>query len=254
MTKVAFVTGGSSGFGRGFALGLAREGYRVAVVARRRASLDDVADEIRAGGGSALVCCCDVTDPDKVREAIARTEAEFGPVDLLIANAGASAMTRPEQLDASDVVALMSVNFFGVLYAVEGVLPSMLERGRGHIVAIGSLAGYGGLPLTAAYSASKGALHNFMESLRVDLRRTGVDVTMITPGYVHSEFTAKNKHSMPLVVELDDAVARMLRAIHARKRHYMFPWQLATLVWMGQVFPSAVYDWVVSRHRRDKHE
>ena len=141
MTKVAFVTGGSSGFGRGFALGLAREGYRVAVVARRRASLDDVADEIRAGGGSALVCCCDVTDPDQVREAIARTEAEFGPVDLLIANAGASAMTRPEQLDASDVVALMSVNFFGVLYAVEGVLPSMLERGRGHIVPIGSLAG-----------------------------------------------------------------------------------------------------------------
>jgi short-subunit dehydrogenase len=253
MNKVAFITGASSGLGRSFALNLAREGYQVAIAARRIHLLSGVADQIRADGGMALVCACDVSDRDAVHEAIASAERELGPIDLLIANAGQSEMTEVDRLDAARVVELTRVNFFGVVYAVERVLPGMLDRNQGQLVAIGSLAGYGGLPKSAAYSASKGALHNFMESVRIDLRDSGVDVTLITPGYVRTDSTDKNVHPMPFVLDMDDAVDRMLRAIRARKRLYTFPRPLSSLVWVGQVFPAALYDWLASKQSREKH-
>ena len=252
MSPVAFVTGASSGLGRELARRLAGEGYAVALAARREERLRELAAAIEDAGGRALPCPCDVADRAQVHDAVARAEAELGPVDLLVANAGQSEMTEPHRLDAAEVERLMRVNFFGALYAVERVLPGMLERGRGHLVAVGSLAGYNGLPLTAAYSASKGALHNFFESLRIDLRGTGVDVTVITPGYVKTELTEKNLHTMPFLLELDEAVDRMMRAIRTRRRLASFPRPLSTLVWWAQVFPAALYDRIAARQDRRK--
>jgi short-subunit dehydrogenase len=121
-------------------------------------------------------------------------------------------------------------------------------------VAVGSLAGYGGLPKTAAYSASKGALHNFFESLRLDLRGTGVDVTVITPGYVKTELTAKNTYRMPFLMELDDAVERMARGIERRDALVAFPLPLFTLAWMAQILPASIYDRIGARVRSEKRE
>ncbi|GMR13803.1 MAG: SDR family NAD(P)-dependent oxidoreductase [Gemmatimonadota bacterium] len=249
---VALITGASSGMGRGLALRLAAEGYRVGLAARREQPLEELAAEIRSSGGEALVLRCDVSVQEDVRAATERCSQEFGDIDLLVANAGQSEMTLVEDLDSGMIEQLMGVNFFGVVYAIEAVLPGMLDRGRGHIVGVSSLAAFGGLPRTAGYSAAKAAVTNFLESLRVDLRGRGVDVTVISPGYVRTPMTDRNLHSMPFLVELDDAVARIHRAIVKRARGYHFPWPLASFVWVGQIFPRRLYDWIVSRVSREK--
>ncbi|MCG6957285.1 MAG: SDR family NAD(P)-dependent oxidoreductase [Gemmatimonadetes bacterium] len=251
---VSFVTGASSGLGMGLALRFAAEGHAVALAARRVDRLDELVERIRAAGGTALACPCDVRDRDQVHAAVARAEAELGPVDLLIASAGVGKTTAAQNLDAADLEWILGVNVLGSAYAVEAVLPGMLARRRGHLVGIGSLAGYGGLPKTAAYSASKGALKNYFESLRLDLRGTGVAVTVITPGYVKTELTAKNAHPMPQLMELGDAVDVMTRAIQRRAPHCAFPRPLSTLTWLGQVFPRRLYDAVASGVRREKKE
>ena len=240
MRRVALITGASSGLGAGVACRLAQSGYAVALAARRVERLEEVARTVRAGGGTALPLACDVRDQEQVRAAADEAVRELGPVDLLVANAGISGMTRPEAFSANVVEDVMRTNFLGPVYAVEAVLPSMLERRKGHLVAVGSLTGYGGLPATAAYSASKGALHNFFESLRLDLRGTGVDVTVVTPGYVRTELTARNTHRMPFLLELDDAVERMVRGIERRDGLVAFPLPLFALVWLAQVLPASV--------------
>jgi NAD(P)-dependent dehydrogenase (short-subunit alcohol dehydrogenase family) len=250
--RVAFITGASSGLGAGLAQRLACEGYDVGLAARREQPLEEIAATIRAGGGEALALPCDVTDREAVRAAIERCRDELGPLDLLICNAGISEMTEVETFDATDVERVMAVNFFGAVFAIDAVLHSMRQRGAGHLVGVGSLAGYRGLPRTAAYSASKGALHNLFESLRVDLRGSGVDVTFITPGYVATPMTEVNEHPMPFLVGADDAVERMTRAILLKRRLLAFPRPLSTLVRVGQLFPAGFYDWLASRHRRDK--
>jgi short-subunit dehydrogenase len=252
MNKVAFITGASSGFGREFARRLAADGYAVGVTARRADRLDSLVEEITTAGGRALASVCDVSERERVHAAIARTVEAFGPVDLLIANAGMSEMSEAVGFDAAAFERVVRVNLLGAAYAVEVVLPGMLDRRSGQLVCIGSLAGYSGLPKSAAYSASKAAVHNMFESLRIDLRGSGVDVTVITPGYVRSELTDQADHPMPFLLELDDAVTRMMRAIHRRRRRYSFPRPLSTFVWAVRFLPRGVYDWIGSRISREK--
>lgn len=252
MRKVAFITGASSGIGAGLARRYAAMGWAVGLAARRVERLEAVAAEIRAAGGEAVVCPCDVAEREQVHDAIARTERELGAIDLLIANAGISELTPAQGLDGQQVERSLRVNFLGAVYAAEAVLPGMLARGDGRLVAMGSLSGYGGLPRTGAYSASKGAMHNFFESLRLDLRGTGVSVTMITPGYVRTELAERNLHRMPFMVDLDPAVDRMVRAIDRRQGLLTFPRPLSSLLWIAQVFPTGLYDWLASKVRRRK--
>lgn len=252
MSHVAFITGASSGIGAGLARRYGARGWSVGLAARRTTLLEDVARQVRAAGGEALVCTCDVSDRDAVHAAVSRTVEAFGPVDLLVANAGISELTPARGLDGLQVEWSLRVNFLGAVYAAEAVLPSMMDRDSGHLVAVGSQAGYRGLPRTGAYSASKGALHNFFESLRLDLRGTGVSVTMITPGYVRTELASRNLHRMPFMVELDDALDRMEEAIDGRAALLTFPRPLSSLVWAARILPASLYDRLASRVRRRK--
>ena len=249
---VCFITGASTGLGKGLALRLARDGHSVGLAARREGLLEEVAGEIRAAGGAAGVYPCDVADARQVTDAIRKCEAELGPIDLLLANAGVSVNTRVEAFDAAAVERVIRVNLLGAVYATETVLPGMLERGRGQIVAVSSIAGFNGLPMSAAYSASKGAMTNFFESLRIDLRGSGVDVTVITPGFVKTPMTALNRHPMPFLMDLDPAVELMVQAIYRRKKSLAFPWQLASVAWCARFLPRPAYDWLVSRVERGK--
>jgi short-subunit dehydrogenase len=248
------VTGASSGIGRGLAVRLAREGYAVGLLARRLEALQEVEGEILSVGMTATVLPCDVSDRERVHAAVRACEERLGPVDLLVTNAGQSEMTRVEDLDGSEVERLLKVNFLGAVYAVEAVLPGMRSRGSGQLVAVSSLTGFGGLPKTAAYSASKAAMNNFFESLRIDLRGSGVRVTVVKPGYVRTPLTGRNLHAMPFLVELDDAVDRIFRAIRSGRREVRFPWPLATLVWLGQIFPRKLYDWLAAKKKREKRQ
>lgn len=245
--KVVFITGASSGIGRALAIELGRRGASIGLLARRAETLQEIAREVDAAGGRALSLPADVKDAEAVRAAADKLREKFGRVDFLIANAGIGATTDARSLKADEVADVIGTNVMGAVNSVTAVLPEMLERGSGRLVVISSLAGYRGLPKSAAYSASKAAVSAFFESLRVDLRRTGVGVTIIHPGFIKTPLTEGRSAKMPFFMELDDAVKKIIRAIEERKKSYAFPWQLATLVRIGMVLPDSWYDEVASR-------
>jgi short-subunit dehydrogenase len=240
--KTIFLTGASSGIGRSLALRLAGDGSAVALIARRRELLDSLAEEIHRAGGKALAVPCDVTDHSSVVAAVQRVEQAFGPIDTMIACAGGD-LNKKNKRDAfvtSEINDLFALNVLGTAHCIEAILPGMLRRGRGHIVAIGSLAGYRGLPGAAGYSAAKGALANMIESLRLNVGSRGIDVTLILPGFVRTNLSRTKKR--PFEIELEDATRRMHRAIVARRRRYAFPLPLVMLVGLGRLMPAALYD------------
>jgi short-subunit dehydrogenase len=246
--RVALITGASSGIGRALAHELGRKGARLGLLARRAENLKEIANEVESAGGQALVLPADVKDPDAVRQSADRLRAHFGRIDVLVANAGIGATTNVSDLQAKEVAELFNINVIGAVNSVTAVLPEMIKQGSGQLVAISSLAGYRGLPKSAAYCASKAALSAFFESLRVDLHGTGVDVTIIHPGFIKTPLTANRHARMPYLMELDTAVKKIIHAIEARKKSYAFPWQLATLVRAGMLFPIPLYDRIARRN------
>ncbi len=245
--KVVLITGASSGIGRALAMQLARKGAAVGLLARRAEILNQVAESIESCGGRALALPADVTDAAAVRDAVRELRQRFGPIDVLVANAGISVNTFVPDLCEKKIADLMNVNVLGVVNSVSAVLPDMVNRGRGHLVGNSSLAAYRGLPQTAAYCASKAAVSSFFEAVRIDLRGSGVDVTIIHPGFVKTPLIA-NIRRTPYVMELDQAVKKIVRAIEKRKKRYSFPWQLATYARACKLLPISMYDWIAERN------
>jgi len=236
------VTGASSGIGRSLARALAARGEPIAALARREELLVGLVKEIEQAGGRALAIPCDVTDRLAVQAAVRRAEAELGPASRLIANAGGGHASDARALSSDHIRFMVDLNLMGAVHCIEAVLPGMLERRAGHLVAMSSLAGYRGLPGAEGYSSSKAALTALMESLRVDLRGSGVDVTVLAPGFVRTKPRKKGKRKKPLQMDLDAATTRMLRAIERRKPYYAFPKSLLALIWLAWALPPAIYD------------
>lgn len=240
--KVVLITGASSGIGRALALELGRRGARVGLTARRASELSEVAEEVSRAGGEALALPADVRRAEDLNVVAERVREEWGRVDVLIANAGLTSTTAGTHLDAAEAGDVITVNVIGVVNSVAAVLPDMLKRGEGHLVAISSLASYRGMPKSGPYSASKAAVSTFFESMRVDLLGSGVAVTIINPGFVRTPLTANRKKKLPFLVEVDDAARRIVKAVERRARTYAFPWQLASLVRVIRHMPGALYD------------
>lgn len=247
--QVAVVTGASSGIGRALVRALAAEGCRVGAVARRRDLLDELAREVRGAGGTIAVAAADVSDRTQTHDAIAAVREALGPIDLLIANAGLGGPTPLEPFDVAAIERFYRVNVFGVLYAIEAVLPEMLARRRGHLVGISSLAGYKGLPGSHGYTSSKAALNNFLEGLRLQFRIKAIPVTVTTvcPGFVRTDMTAKHRFKMPFLLEPDEAARRILRAVRRRTAVYNFPWPTSLLMGAAAWMP----DWLAAYLLRD---
>ncbi len=240
--KVVMITGASSGIGRGLALELARRGAKVGLIARRADLLSELVGEVEAAGSQALALPGDVQDANSMKAAVEKLEAELGPVDILIANAGIGATRHAAEIDAAEIAKVMNVNVIGAANSVAAVVPSMVKRRSGHLVAISSLAAYRGLPKSAAYCGSKAAVSAFFESLRLDLASLGIAVTIIHPGFIKTPLTSGRSAKLPFLLELDDAVNRMANAIEKRKKRFSFPWQLATIVRLGLIMPMKLYD------------
>lgn len=245
--KVVLITGASSGIGRALAVELGRAGAHIGLLARRQDRLRDTVSEIEQAGGRALALPADVTDADQVRAAVQKLREHFGEIDLLVANAGINVNTFVPNLCERKIADLINVNVIGVVNSVSAVLPGMISRGRGHLTVNSSLAAYRGLPKSAAYCASKAAISNFFEALRIDLKGTGVDVTIIHPGFIKTPLIA-NIRRTPYVMELDYAVGKIVRAIEKRKKEYSFPWQLATMARACLLLPIPLYDWFAARN------
>jgi len=254
--KVVLITGASSGIGRGLAVELAARGAKLGLVARRKEILDEICAEIAAArskirdeqSAKVLAIAADVQDAESMRAAAARLQSEFGRVDVLIANAGIGVTNDAAELDADKLANVINVNVIGAANSVAAVVPDMVKRGSGQLVVISSLAAYRGLPKSAAYCASKAAVSAMFESLRLDLKPRGIDVTIIHPGFIKTPLTAGRQAKLPWLQELEPAVKKIVSAIERRKKSYAFPWQLATIVRAGMIMPNAMYDWISSRN------
>lgn len=185
--NVVIVTGASEGIGRALALALAPQRPLLVVAARNRERLESLAEECRGLGARVLAVPTDVTDESACDELVARTVETFGRIDTLVVNAGATMWTRLDALEDTDVLRkVMDVNYFGAAYCTRAALPH-LEKTRGRIVAVASVAGLTGVPERTGYSASKHAMIGFFDSLRIELADSGVTVTVIAPDFVVSQ-------------------------------------------------------------------
>lgn len=186
--QVVIVTGASSGIGRALALQLAGQGAKLVLAARRAELLEQVAADCRQAGGEALVVPTDVADEVQCRALVEKTITTFGRLDMLINNAGLAVIARLEDYaDLSLFQHTMDVNFYGAVYCTYYALPYLI-RSRGRIVAVSSLGGKAPLPYNSPYIASKFAMHGFFDSLRIELKRHGVSVTIICPSWVVTGF------------------------------------------------------------------
>jgi len=244
--KTVLVTGASSGIGAALAKELARHGARVGLFARRRERLQELARDIAAEGGWALALPGDVARREDVSRAVEQLAAAAGPVDVLVANAGRS-LRGLEETSAAAVEDVMRVNFVGAVYALEAVLPGMRERGRGSIVAVSSaLALLPKLASSHAYSASKTAMGRYFEGLGRELRREGIFVTVVYPGFVRTEMTAGNSF-MPFLLEPEDAAAIIRKAVERRRPRLVFPWPI---LWLGRAAQLVPVSWQLRARRR----
>ena len=243
--KTVMITGASSGIGRGLALAIAARGARLGLLARRQSLLDEIVASVK---GRAVAVVADVRDAEGVKLATDRVREELGPIDILIANAGIGTSDHISQLDPDHAANVININVLGAVNCVAAVVPQMIERGKGQLVAISSLAAYRGLAKSAAYCASKAAVSAYFESVRIDLRGTGIDVTIIHPGFIKTALTSGREAKMPYLMELDDAIPKIMSAIEKRKKSIAFPWQLATVVRAGMLMPTFMYDWIAERN------
>ncbi len=238
---VAVVTGASSGIGRALALELASRGYQVGLVARRQRELDDLAREIAADGGRTAAAAADVGDRQALHTAIQQVVCALGPIDVLVANAGVGIPTRLDPLNVADVEAMLRVNVLGVVYSIEAVLPAMLDRQWGQLLAVSSMASIKGLPGESAYCASKAAVNLYMEGLRIALRKRGVVVTTICPGFVATTITPMDAAATPFEITPQAAARKIARAIDRRTSGVVqFPWPMAILMGLIRRLPDSL--------------
>jgi short-subunit dehydrogenase len=236
------ITGASSGIGAALAEHLAQYGGRLALVARRAERLEQVADQVRHRGGTALAVEADVTDPAAVQAAALRIAAEQGPIDVAFLNAGASDFMLLPRFDAARLRRLFEVNVFGVIHWLEALLPDMISRGSGIIAGTSSLAAGRGIPGQSGYAASKAAVSALLDGLRAEARQFGVQLTIVEPGFVKSEMTANATIPMPFMIEAAQAARVIAEGVAEGRSRVRFPWQIAAAMQVVRHLPAPVYD------------
>ncbi len=197
--RVAVVTGASSGIGAATARALAKEGYAVALAARREERINELCEEISSAGGKALAVPTDVSDESSARALITTTKDELGSVDVLVNNAGVMLLGPLLDADVEHWQRMVNVNVLGLMYCTHAALPIMKDQGAGHIVNVSSVAGRVARFGSGVYNATKFGVGAFSESLRQEGVHYNVRVTIIEPGYVDTELQGHNEH--PMVVE-----------------------------------------------------
>lgn len=238
--RVVWITGASTGIGRTLALRMAGDGIIVAVSARSADKLNELARQspnIRAYP-------LDVTDEQAVAQTFATIEQEHGPVELAILNAGVWHPMTASKYDLAKAKDSMTVNYFGVINALAPVMHAMIARGTGHIALVASVAGYRGLPKSAAYAPTKAALINLAEGLYADLKLKGVKMTVVNPGFVATPMTATNTFPMPFLVTEEVAVDAMYAGLKRGSFEIAFPTRMMLMMKALRILPYGIYFWL----------
>ena len=249
--KVVIVTGASQGIGKALCLELASQRPRLVLAARDAQALADVAVECSARGAETLAVPTDVADEASCRALVASVVARFSGIDVLVNNAGMGMLARFEDVtDLSQYERLMRVNYLGSVYPTFHALPH-LKQTRGQIVAVSSLAGLCGVPMRSAYAASKHAQMGFFDSLRIELRETGVCVTVIAPYFVQSQIRKRSPgpdgrtvEASPIreaeIMSAEECARQIVRAMEKRQRILVMTLKGKLGRWLGLAFPGLV--------------
>ncbi len=253
---VAWVTGASSGIGRALALELARDGYTVAVTARRTERLEALAVEAGALAGSIRPCACDVTDEHAMAATVAAIERDCGPIALAVFNAGDYFPTRGEALGTREFVDTFGVNVLGTVFGLVPVVERMKTRGRGHVAIIGSASSYGGLPRAAAYGATKAALNTMAAGLKFDFDPLNIRIQVFNPGFVATPLTEQNRFAMPALISVETAIGRIRDGLRTGGFEVSFPRRFTWVLKLLALLPYPAYFALVRRatgwHRRPR--
>jgi NAD(P)-dependent dehydrogenase (short-subunit alcohol dehydrogenase family) len=253
--KVVLITGGSSGIGRATALRLAGYGAKVAVASRTAEALEEVVKAATDLGAEALAVPADVTDAEQCHRAVEDTVARFGRLDILICSAGLSMRAYFDHSNLEAMQRVMQVNFFGTLNATHFALP-YIKQTRGSLVALSSLTGIRGVPSYGIYGASKFAIQGLYESLRLELRRDGVHVGVVRPGFVDTPLRDHvlgpdgrpwDKPPPPpfRVWPVEKCVDQIIRLIVWRLGRINLPWFMGPLYWLDEIVGRIIGNWIL---------
>ncbi len=238
--SVVWVTGASSGIGEALAYRLAKQGFHVAASARSAYKLLQMASG-NYGAGSIRAFPLDVTDAEAIAEVVDRIRVEFGRIDIAVLNAGTYLPEDTVDLDVEMVRRQFDINVFSVLNCMSVLFPEMRTNGKGHIAIVSSVAGYRGLPHSAAYSATKAALIALAESLQSLYAQHKVKLQIINPGFVRTPLTAKNTFPMPFLITAEKAADIIARGLTSNRFEIVFPWPMAILMKIVRMLPYALF-------------
>ena len=249
MPRIVWITGASSGIGQALALEYARRGDDIVLTARRAERLENLKNTVENLGQRALVCPGDVRDAERMTEIPTEVERALGVggIDIAIANAGVVKSGPLGSVSLEDEKRIFDVNVNGVLHTIHAVLPRMRARGKGHLVAISSIAGRLPLPGRAAYVASKVAVTYYMNSIGLQLTGTGITTTAVLPGYVESEITEKIRSKMPFLWSSERAARVICNGVDQGRTEIRFPWQMHTMVNLAQLLPRPLREIALRR-------
>lgn len=243
--KIILITGASSGIGKESAIEFAKLGANIILVARKKDKLEQVANELKKFNVSALVCQCDVSKKDQVKEMSKIVLEKFESIDVLVNNAGFAIYGSVDDLTIDEIESQMETNYFGMVYCIKNFLPSMLKKKSGHIVNVASVAASFGLPGIASYCASKFAMLGFSEGLKHELNNTGVGITVVSPIMVrtnffeHPSFEKMPKFS-PVSLSSKTVAKTILKAANSPRLEIIVPSVVRGAVWAKNTFPYVI--------------
>ena len=245
-----FITGANSGIGEALAIEYAKQGAILGLVARRKKELQILQKKLN---GKVLIYEVDVTNINQCRWASEDFIAHHGAPDIVIANAGISTGTLTENFsDIQTFKKIIDTNLNGVINTFYPFVQLFKKRKQGQFVGISSIAGIRGLPGSGAYSSSKAALINYLESFRVEMAPYKIDVTTIAPGYIKTPMTDVNDYSMPFIIPANKAAISFIKAIRKKKKFIIIPWQMKIIGYLMHILPIFIWDFLAKKGPRKK--
>ena len=250
--KTILITGASTGIGKALAIELSKINCNLILIARRIELLEELKEQLSENKAKIIVFKCDVSNKLEVENTCAKISAQYDFIDIAILNSGFGVRVVPEKFNSEHAEQTFGANIFGIIYWVEQLLPKYLDKNKGMIVGVSSLADVRGYSGSGFYCASKAAASKYLEGLAVELKSYGIDVLTVRPGFVKTPMTDKNEFPMPFLMSPEKAAKIIASGIAKKKRYIQFPWQIVWLTRIVDLIPNALYEYMAKKDYEKK--